>query len=154
MTQLGRYDAAFPAQLLPFAARVESRIDDLLDAELARWRPVDPALSEPIEALRGFVVTGGKRLRPAFCYCAFVGAGGDRDDSRVVDAAAALELVHTFALVHDDVMDGSEMRRGDDAVHVRSFAGTTTSAGAARRAASARAWRSSSATSRSPTPTC
>ncbi len=117
MTQLGRYDAAFPAQLLPVATRVESRIADLLDAELARWRPVDEALSEPLEALRAFVVIGGKRLRPAFFHCAYVGAGGDPDDSRAVDAAAALELVHTFALIHDDVMDGSETRRGNDAVH-------------------------------------
>jgi geranylgeranyl diphosphate synthase, type I len=56
-------------------------------------------------------------LRPAFCMCAYVGAGGDADDPIAIDAAAALELVHTFALVHDDVMDGSDTRRGYDAVH-------------------------------------
>src|SRR4051794_13841481 len=117
MTQIGRYDAAFPAPLLPVATRVEARIADLLDAEYTRWQAVDPALGEPIEALRAFVVVGGKRLRPAFSHCAYVGAGGDPDDSRAVDAAAALELVHTFALVHDDVMDGSATRRGTDAVH-------------------------------------
>src|SRR5258708_2190309 len=63
--------------------------------------------------------TSGKRLRPAFCYGAFVGAHGDGDDPRVVNAAAALELVHTFALAHDDVMDGSDMRRGNESVHTR-----------------------------------
>src|SRR5262249_3379573 len=68
-------------------------------------------------ALREFVASGGKRLRPAFCFCAFVGAGGEPSDTTVIDAAAALELVHTFALVHDDVMDGSDTRRGNDAVH-------------------------------------
>jgi len=119
MTSTGPKEAVFPTALVPFATRVERRIDDLLAAELARWRAVDPALADPIEALRGFVATGGKRLRPAFCYCAFVGAHGDPDDGRVVDAAAALELVHTFALAHDDVMDGSEMRRGNDSVHAR-----------------------------------
>ncbi|HWS47829.1 MAG TPA: polyprenyl synthetase family protein [Acidimicrobiia bacterium] len=117
MTQTGPREAAFPAALLPVASRVERRIDDLLAVELDRWRTIDPALSEPIEALRAFVAAGGKRLRPAFCYCAFVGAGGDPDASSVIDAAAALELVHTFALVHDDVMDGSSTRRGNDAVH-------------------------------------
>jgi geranylgeranyl diphosphate synthase type I len=119
MTSIGPKEAMFPAALIPFASRVERRIDDLLTAELTRWRAVDDRLAEPIEALRGFVATGGKRLRPAFCYCAFVGANGDDNDARVVDAAAALELVHTFALAHDDVMDGSEMRRGNDAVHTR-----------------------------------
>jgi geranylgeranyl diphosphate synthase type I len=119
MTQTGRRAAAFPEALVPFASRVERRIDDLLGAELARWSAVDETLAEPFAVLRDFVAAGGKRLRPAFCYCAFVGAGGDRDDAAVVDAAAALELVHTFALVHDDVMDGSDTRRGNDAVHRR-----------------------------------
>ena len=117
MTQTGPREAAFPAALVPVSRGVEDRIDALLDAELARWRPVDATLAEPIETLRDFVAGGGKRLRPAFCYCAFVGAGGDPDDPAVVDAAAALELIHTFALVHDDVMDGSDMRRGGDSVH-------------------------------------
>src|SRR4051812_34962889 len=121
MTQIGRREAAFPAPLLPFAARVEERIRVLLDTEVNRWREVDEALTAPLAALRTFVGAGGKRLRPAFCYCGFVGAGGDPGTSNVVDAAAALELVHTFALVHDDVMDGSDTRRGADAVH-RDFA--------------------------------
>src|SRR5258706_4296779 len=117
MPSTGPREAFFPPALVPFATRVERRIDDLLTAELARWTAVDAGLAEPIEALRDFVATGGKRLRPAFCYCAFVGAHGDGDDPRVVNAAAALELVHTFALAHDDVMDGSDMRRGNDSVH-------------------------------------
>jgi geranylgeranyl diphosphate synthase, type I len=130
MTQTGRHDATFPSSLVPMALRVEARIRELLDRELDRWRAVDSALAEPIDALRTFVDAGGKRLRPAFCFCAYVGAGGSLDDPTVTDAAAALELVHTFALVHDDVMDGSETRRGFDAVH-RSF----------DRAHTARGWR-------------
>ena len=92
--------------------RVDARILTLLDAEVARWRAVDPDLATPIGALRDLVAAGGKRLRPAFCHWAFVGAGGDPDDPVVVDAGASLELLHTFALVHDDVMDGSDQRRG------------------------------------------
>ena len=112
-------DAVFPESLVPVAARVETRIDDLLAGEVARWGAVDANLVQPIGALRSFVAAGGKRLRPAFCHCAFVGAGGDADDDIVIDAAAAIELVHTFALVHDDVMDGSDTRRGLDSVHRR-----------------------------------
>src|SRR3546814_8194622 len=69
-------------------------------------------LTEPLDALRTLVMAGGKRLRPAFCFWGFVGAGGDPDDSIVVDAGAAFELLQAFALVHDDVMDGSATRRG------------------------------------------
>ena len=64
-------------------------------------------------------MAGGKRLRPAFCHWAYVGAGGDPDDPVLVDAGAGLELLHTFALVHDDVMDASRTRRGMDSVHVQ-----------------------------------
>jgi len=96
---------------------VERRILDLLDHEVARWRSVDPDLETPLRVLRDLVAAGGKRLRPAFCHWAFVGSGGDPDDPRIVDAGAALELLHTFALVHDDVMDGSDQRRGRPTVH-------------------------------------
>ncbi|HVT76692.1 MAG TPA: polyprenyl synthetase family protein, partial [Acidimicrobiales bacterium] len=79
----------------------------------------DDALLEPLRSLREFVLAGGKRLRPAFCLWAFVGAGGDEEDSSVIDAGAGLELLHTFALIHDDVMDNSKRRRGNATVHVQ-----------------------------------
>jgi geranylgeranyl diphosphate synthase type I len=110
--------AGVPPSLSAVAPAVEARIDALLEAEAARWGLVDPALLAPLEALRRFVLDGGKRLRPAFCHWAFVGAGGDPTDRAVVDAGAALELLHAFALLHDDVMDGSRLRRGRTTVHV------------------------------------
>lgn len=97
---------------------VGARIDALLDGEVARWSELHTSLVEPLTTLQDFVRAGGKRLRPAFCYWSFVGAGGDPLDPVVVDAGAALELLHSFALVHDDVMDDSQRRRGTDAVHV------------------------------------
>ena len=109
--------APAPASLRSVGDRVDTRILSLLDAELARWTAVDTQLAEPLGALRNLIAAGGKRLRPAFCHWAFVGVGGDDDDPRVADAGAALELLHTFALVHDDVMDGSDQRRGSASVH-------------------------------------
>jgi geranylgeranyl diphosphate synthase type I len=110
--------AGVPRSLSAVAPPVEARIDALLEAEAARWGLVDPELLPPIDALRRFVLDGGKRLRPAFCHWAFVGAGGDPADRAVIDAGAALELLHAFALLHDDVMDGSHLRRGRTTVHV------------------------------------
>lgn len=109
---------AAPDSLMSIAARVADRIDMLLSDEIERWKAVDPDLAAPLSSLRDLVLAGGKRLRPAFCHWAFVGAGGDPADPLVVDAGGALELLHTFALIHDDVMDGSITRRGLDAVHV------------------------------------
>ncbi len=108
-----------PASLSAIAKRVDDRIAILMDAELARWSSVDIDLVEPITSLRNLVLAGGKRLRPAFCHWAHAGVGGDPEDEHVVDAGAGLELLHTFALVHDDIMDGSRTRRGMDAVHVQ-----------------------------------
>ena len=108
-----------PQTLAEIAARVDVRIREVLDAELVRWTDVDPDLAAPLSSLRDLVLAGGKRLRPAFCHWAFVGCGGDPNDVNVVNAGAGLELLHTFALVHDDVMDASLRRRGMDAVHVQ-----------------------------------
>lgn len=107
-----------PTSLRALGTRVDERLAGLLDAEVARWQRVDPVLVEPLGALRRLVEAGGKRLRPAFCHWAFVGAGGDPDDPRVVDAGAAFEMLHAFALVHDDVMDGSPTRRGERTAHL------------------------------------
>lgn len=106
-----------PASLADVGRRAEARIVELLDAEIARWEEVDPDLGEPLRSLRALVLAGGKRLRPAFCHWAFVGAGGVPHAPEAVDAGAALELLHTFALIHDDVMDGSDRRRGLASVH-------------------------------------
>jgi geranylgeranyl diphosphate synthase type I len=111
--------AIFPPALSDIAERTEARVDAILAAEVDRWSAVDAGLEAPLNALRDLVMAGGKRLRPAFCYSAFIGAGGASEDPLVVDVGAALELLHTFALVHDDVMDGSDTRRGHDAVHQR-----------------------------------
>lgn len=101
------------------AGPVEERLRRVLADEGARWGEVDPDLAVPFTALREYVLSGGKRLRPAFCYWAFLGAGGDPDDPVVIDAGAALEMLHTAALVHDDIIDGSDTRHGADTVHVR-----------------------------------
>jgi geranylgeranyl diphosphate synthase type I len=110
--------APAPTSLAILAGRVDDRLADLFAAETARWRLVDEALVAPLRSLRRLVEAGGKRLRPAFCHWAYVGAGGDRDDPRVIDAGAAFEMLHAFALVHDDVMDGSDTRRGVQTAHL------------------------------------
>src|ERR687897_925488 len=105
-------DRAPPASLTAIAARVDARLDELLESSRERWAALDADLAGPFDEIRRMVDSGGKRLRPAFCYWAYVGAGGDRDDQRVIDAGAALELMHGFALFHDDVMDDAASRRG------------------------------------------
>ena len=90
----------------------------LLDrrAELAGMDPDAAALADEIVRI---VEAGGKRIRPALCVWAFRAAGGGDQDERILRAGAALELLHTSALVHDDLMDHDVERRGEPATHVR-----------------------------------
>ena len=71
------------------------------------------------EAMRHAVLTGGKRLRPVLCLAAAEAAGGSRDDAWW--PALAVELFHTYTLVHDDLpcMDNDLVRRGHPTVHAK-----------------------------------
>ncbi|MDD9378638.1 polyprenyl synthetase family protein [Streptomyces sp. ZAF1911] len=106
-------------------ARVGVAIDDLLKAETEHWGAVDARVAVPVEAVADIVRAGGKRLRPAFCVSGYLAAGGTADErdaadtETVVAAAAALELLHVFALIHDDIMDNSDTRRGTPTVHAK-----------------------------------
>lgn len=97
------------------------RIDDALAEFLAVVRAdvsaADPAAAAMVDELARVVGSGGKRLRPLFCYWGHRAAGGTDSDA-IVRAGAALELLHTFAIVHDDIMDGSPLRRGRAASHL------------------------------------
>jgi geranylgeranyl diphosphate synthase type I len=103
--------------LRSIADRVEARLDELLSAERERWVAFDADLARPIDEIRRLVMSGGKRLRPAFTHWGYVGAGGGTDDQIDVDAGAAFELMHAFALFHDDVMDDAVTRRGQPTTH-------------------------------------
>jgi geranylgeranyl diphosphate synthase, type II len=100
-------------------------------AALERWGPqVEKALDRVLpkagrqpkrlhEAMRYSVLAGGKRLRPVLALVAYEACGG-RDADSVLPAAAALELFHTYSLIHDDLpaMDDDDLRRGKPTCHV------------------------------------
>ncbi|MFR9778776.1 polyprenyl synthetase family protein [Micromonospora sp. MS34] len=97
---------------------LRDRFDAALAAFLRERRPgrSDDGTPAVHAVLRRFVLAGGKRLRPLFCYWGWRGLGGP-DGQPIVVAAAALELFHAFALIHDDILDGSDRRRGEPSVH-------------------------------------
>lgn len=117
---------------LPDEAATVAAVDAMVAAELAdltglwhTWVPdVEVLAADLPEWLAALAALGGKRFRPRLAHWAFVAAGGRvgsaYDD--MVRAAAALELLHLFALVHDDVMDESASRRGAPSAHVQAAA--------------------------------
>jgi geranylgeranyl diphosphate synthase type I len=109
--------SAVPPSLAAIAARVEQRLREFLEPEEQRWSAFDADLAEPVREIGRLVLVGGKRLRPAFCHWGYVAAGGDASDAMVANAGAAFELMHAFALFHDDVMDDAASRRGNPTTH-------------------------------------
>jgi geranylgeranyl diphosphate synthase type I len=112
------------------AAALRPRIQEVLDTFLAGQRrllgDIGPELTPLVDAAAD-LLGGGKRLRPAFCYWGWRGAGG-ADGPAIIAAAAALELFQAAALIHDDLIDESDTRRGRPAAH-RRFAADHTNAG-------------------------
>ncbi len=74
----------------------------------------------PVHLMASQLLCGGKRMRPAFCVWGFVSAAGipsDEDLKPLLAAAGSLDVLHVSALVHDDLMDSSDLRRGRPAAH-------------------------------------
>ncbi|GJF25837.1 geranylgeranyl pyrophosphate synthase [Streptomyces sp. HO565] len=114
--QVGRFDGPLTAR--DAARAVEAELGRLLDDALERARDTDPVFARDVASrVTALVLRGGKRLRTSFAWCGWRAAGGAGDATAVVRAGAALELVQACALIHDDVMDGSPLRRGAPAVH-------------------------------------
>ena len=97
-----------------YLAEKTKRIDAELDAILKSTRKPDRLL----EAMTYSLMAGGKRFRSVLCVAAAESVGGDL--ASVLPAACALEMIHTYSLIHDDLpaMDDDDMRRGQPTCHI------------------------------------
>ncbi|MGX9901625.1 polyprenyl synthetase family protein [Arthrobacter sp. SA17] len=101
-----------------FVAAVAGKLNDFLTSR----QNIMSTISQDIDPLMGSIanlVTGGKRLRALMCYWGWRGAGGNASATEVVTAGSALELFQAAALIHDDIIDRSDTRRGGPSVHRR-----------------------------------
>lgn len=112
---LGRLESRFGGAGRVERGGLERRPSDGTRAGPARRRLLDP---DVLSAIHHGVLTGGKRLRPVLCVTAYGACGGDRSDA-VYDLGAAIEMIHAYSLMHDDLpcMDDAELRRGRPTVH-------------------------------------
>jgi geranylgeranyl diphosphate synthase, type I len=112
---------------------VQATIDELLDREAEALAGVSPDLAPLLDVARPFLA-GGKRFRALFCYWGWQAVAGRAGADALVDApapdpgpvvaiASALEVFHAAALVHDDIMDNSDLRRGRPSAHRQFEAG-------------------------------
>ena len=103
-----------PPTFAPWLREARAQVDRALEAAMPAADPRAPRLAE---ALRHSVFAGGKRLRPILALASAEAAGGARTDALAY--AVALELIHTYSLIHDDLpaMDDDDFRRGVPTSH-------------------------------------
>lgn len=104
-----------PADVMYVTGELRPYLAGLLAREQAAWREQGAPWRDPLKALAAYL-DGGKALRPRFCYWGHAIAG-EYSSPLLLQACAALELLHAFALIHDDLMDSSDIRRGRPALH-------------------------------------
>jgi len=102
-----------------FRDAVSAEISAFLSEQSSVLDSMGPELV-PVHLMASQMLCGGKRIRPAFCVWGYVAAAGiptDEELKPLLAAAGSLDLLHVSALVHDDLMDSSDLRRGRPAAH-------------------------------------
>jgi geranylgeranyl diphosphate synthase type I len=103
--------------LEPIRREIDERLSRLFEEKLADAHALGPDVQALIDALRDLTMRGGKRFRPAILFAAYHAVDDGAPDAVAYQAGAALELLQTYLLVHDDWMDRDDVRRGGPAVH-------------------------------------
>lgn len=105
----------------PLGEPLLSAISETIDEFLARQEPLLTEIGViPLLDVARETTAGGKRLRPAYCYWGYVAAAGQpADDGPLLGVASSLDLLHVSALIHDDLIDAADTRRGLPAAHKR-----------------------------------
>jgi geranylgeranyl diphosphate synthase, type I len=102
-----------------FRDAVSAEITTFLTEQSSVLDSMGPELV-PVHLMASQMLCGGKRMRPAFCVWGYVAAAGmptDFELKPLLAAAGSLDVLHVSALVHDDLMDSSDLRRGRPAAH-------------------------------------
>ncbi len=102
--------------LKEYQGEVNLLLKEYFKQEVKIARKTDFIAVDAIKSIQGFVLAGGKRLRPALLYHAYLAAGG-RNHKNIKQASLAIELIHVFLLIHDDIMDNDDKRHGVDTIH-------------------------------------
>jgi geranylgeranyl diphosphate synthase type I len=104
--------------LVDLKSKIDKEIELFFDCKIKQVKDQKKPdeLLEMVENLRDFVLRSGKRIRPILFYCGYVIAGG-KDKEKILRAASSIELIHSFLLIHDDIIDQDDFRHGGLSMH-------------------------------------
>ena len=111
-------DNLFHKDLTSFQKTFNRRLKKFFASEQIKARKVSAEYAQLVGYLSAYLLAGGKRLRP-FLLCRGRRIAGSKSSLQANQAGLALELFHNFALIHDDIMDGADLRRGQPTLHHR-----------------------------------
>ena len=104
--------------LVTYRNRIENFLVSYLSVKVSALKEIEPLGEEAGKLIKDFILNGGKRIRAAFAYYGYCAVGG-KDGENISFASAAIELLHNFFLIHDDIIDKSDLRRGSPTIHTR-----------------------------------
>jgi geranylgeranyl diphosphate synthase type I len=97
--------------LADFKKKVDAEIEIYLDKAIKEAKPRDRVIADSLKYIKKVILSGGKRLRPAFMYFGYLAVGG-KETGKIIKTSVSIELIHTFLLVHDDIIDRDSKRHG------------------------------------------
>lgn len=104
--------------LKQYKKRLEPQLKKYFQKKIDKARQVDPIAEEAVKMIANFTLADGKRIRPAMVYYGHLACGG-KDSEKIVEASMSIELVHSFLLIHDDIIDKDDRRHGVSTLHER-----------------------------------
>jgi len=102
-------------RLKRYKGKVDRRLKGFLEERINRVKDMTPVAKEMMQQIKEFNLQGGKRIRPILTIIGYKACGGTKKS--ILDAAIAVELMESFLLIHDDIMDQDELRRGYLTMH-------------------------------------
>jgi len=103
-------------ELLNYKKIVDKKLAGYFSQKLREMNRVGASAKEAVRSIQYLTLAGGKRLRAAFMYWGYVGAGGKEIDN-IIEVSMSIELTHIFLLIHDDIIDRDDFRHGVSAIH-------------------------------------
>jgi geranylgeranyl diphosphate synthase, type I len=102
--------------LADFKTKIDPEVKRYLDDIIERSKKKDAFVTDALKYVKKTLLAGGKRLRPAFMCYGYLAAGGKEWD-KIIKTSVSVELIHTYLLIHDDIIDSDLMRHGMDTMH-------------------------------------
>jgi geranylgeranyl diphosphate synthase type I len=100
-------------------AAVNQALEDFLSSRIKKAKRLSPSHVQYYEYIREYMMRGGKRFRPMSVVVAYKAIGGDLPPEKYYKAACSVEILHNASLIHDDLIDHDETRRGGPTFHAR-----------------------------------